>query len=391
MGALLLAIIYLAFISLGLPDSLLGAGWPTMYPELGAPVAFAGLVSALISCGTITSSLLSDRLTHRLGAGLVTAVSTLLTALGLFGFSISRSFWQLCLWTIPYGLGAGAIDAALNNYVALHYSSRHMSWLHCCWGVGAAISPNIMSFALTRGTGWPAGYRIVGVIQLCLTAALFLSLPLWKTKEAAAQTGEAAPQGKPLGLVQAWKLPGAACVFIAFFCYCSMESTAGLWASSFLTLGRGVAPETAARFASLFYLGITLGRFLSGFISPRLGDRRMIRLGLGIILLGAVAVALPLENDTLALAGLLVIGLGCAPVYPSFIHATPALFGAEKSQAIIGIQMACAYAGSLAMPPLFGLLAEHVNVQLYPYYLALFALVAGGMLWRLYHRQGQKA
>lgn len=386
MVTLLLAIIYLAFISLGLPDSLVGAGWPVMYPELGVPVSFAGILTALISCGTISSSLLSDRLTHRFGAGLVTAVSVLLTAVALLGFSVSRSFWLMCLIAIPYGLGAGAVDAALNNYVALHYNSRQMSWLHCFWGVGASVSPYIMSYALGTQLSWVGGYRIVGIIQLCICAILFLSLPLWKRRMSneVTETGEPV---KPLGFVQSWKLPGAAFIFIAFFCYCAMESTAGLWASSYLNLHRGIDEQTAASFGSLYYLGITVGRFLTGFIADRFGDRKMIRMGLLVILAGAVLTMLPVDWPLLPLIGIAIVGLGSAPVYPAFIHATPTLFGAEKSQAIIGIQMACAYTGSLLMPLLFGQIAQHISIGLYPFYLALLALVALFMYQALYRKK----
>ena len=388
MVSLLLAIIYLAFISLGLPDSLIGAGWPVMYPELGVPVSFAGILTALISCGTITSSLFSDRLTLRFGAGRVTAVSVLLTALALLGFSVSRSFWIMLLLCIPYGLGAGAVDAAINNYAALHYNSRQMSWLHCFWGVGASISPYIMSYALGTQLSWVGGYRAVGIIQLCISAILFLSLPLWKGRNAneVTETGEPV---KPLGLVQAFKLPGAACVFIAFFCYCGIESTAGLWASSYLNLFRGIDEETAAGCASLYYLGITAGRFLTGFVADRFGDRIMIRMGLLVILLGCIATALPVNASILPMAGIIIMGLGSAPVYPAFIHATPGLFGPEKSQAIIGIQMACAYTGSLLMPPLFGLLGEHITMALYPFFIALFVIVAFLMQRIMYKKLGK--
>ena len=365
MFSLLLAVIYMAFISLGLPDSLLGSAWPLMRLELGAPLSFAGVISMLIACGTIVSSLLSDRLTRRFGAGLVTAVSVAMTAAALFGFSISPSVWVLCLWAIPYGLGAGAVDAALNNFVALHYSSRHMSWLHCFWGVGASLSPVIMRAALSLTGRWQLGYRSVSVIQVVLTALLFLSLPLWR---AGGKPSEEAPR-QPLGLRGALRIPGVPSILLAFFAYCGAESTAGLWASSYLAGARGVDAETAAGFASLFFLGITFGRFLNGFIADRMGDKRSIRLGTAVMALGALLILLPIRAETPALAGLVVFGLGCAPVYPSVIHATPAHFGAENSQAVIGIQMAGAYVGTTCMPPLFGLIAGNVSLSLYPVFL----------------------
>ena len=367
MFSLLLAVIYLAFISLGLPDSLLGSAWPLMRLELGAPLSYAGVISTVISVGTIISSLLSDRLTGRFGAGRVTAVSVAMTAAALFGFSLSPSVWVLCLWAIPYGLGAGAIDAALNNYVALHYSSRHMSWLHCFWGVGASLSPVIMRTALSLTGRWQLGYRSVSLIQIVLTVLLFLSLPLWKVGDAASP--EPDNPRRPIGLRGALRIPGVPAILLAFFAYCGAESTAGLWASSYLAGARGVDARTAAGFASLFYLGITFGRFLNGFIADRMGDRRSIRLGAAVMALGALLILLPIPSQLPALAGLLIFGLGCAPVYPSVIHSTPAHFGAENSQAVIGIQMAGAYVGTTCVPPLFGVLANSLSLQLYPYVL----------------------
>ena len=367
MFSLLLAVIYLAFISLGLPDSLLGSAWPLMRLELGAPLSYAGVISTVISVGTIISSLLSDRVTRRFGAGRVTAVSVAMTAAALFGFSLSPSVWVLCLWAIPYGLGAGAIDAALNNYVALHYSSRHMSWLHCFWGVGASLSPVIMRTALSLTGRWQLGYRSVSLIQIVLTALLFLSLPLWKVGDAASP--EPDNPRRPIGLRGALRIPGVPAILLAFFAYCGAESTAGLWASSYLAGARGVDARTAAGFASLFYLGITFGRFLNGFIADRMGDRRSIRLGAAVMALGALLILLPIPSQLPALAGLLIFGLGCAPVYPSVIHSTPAHFGAENSQAVIGIQMAGAYVGTTCVPPLFGVLANSLSLQLYPYVL----------------------
>ncbi|NMA67358.1 MAG: MFS transporter [Clostridiaceae bacterium] len=373
MYSLLLAIIYIAFISLGLPDSLLGSAWPVMYGQLGVPISYAGIVTILITGGTIVSSLMSDKMTRKLGAGLVTAISVAMTAAALFGFSVSNSFIMLCIWAIPYGLGAGAVDAALNNYVALHYASRHMSWLHCFWGVGAAISPYIMGYSLTRGYGWPRGYSSVAILQIVLTVILILSLPLW-TKNGANESTNTINTA-PLTLAQAIKIKGVKLVLLNFFCYCALETTAGLWASSYLVGYRGIDSETAAKFASLFYIGITFGRFLSGFISEKLGDKLLIRFGIIIIILGVLMVGIPGGANQLALVGLVIIGLGCAPVYPSIIHSTPANFGEENSQAIIGIQMASAYTGSTFMPPLFGFIADNINIGLYPIYLLIFAVL----------------
>ena len=365
---LLLAVIYLSFISLGLPDALLGAAWPSMYSPFGVPVSYAGAISMIIAMGTVISSLQSSRLTRRLGAGWVTALSVGLTALALTGFSLSGSFLQLCLWAVPYGLGAGSVDAALNNYVALHYASRHMSWLHCMWGVGASLGPYLMGLALTGGWGWRLGYRWIALLQIGLTVLLVLALPRWRLhKTAGLEGGDVRPRALTLG--QLLHIPGVKAVMAAFFCYCALEQTAGLWASSYLTLQKSVPPETAAGFASLFYIGVTAGRALCGFLTLALNDRQMVRLGQVTTALGIAALLLPLGTSA-ALAGLVLIGLGCAPIYPCLIHATPERFGAEDSQAVIGVQMASAYVGTCLMPPLFGLLVSHLTAGLFPAYLS---------------------
>lgn len=365
---LLLGIIYLAFISLGLPDALLGAAWPTMYPEFDVPVSYGGLAAMIISVGTVVSSLQSDRLTRKFGTGKITAVSVLLTAVALYGFSVSRSFWMLCLWAIPYGLGAGSVDASLNNYVALHYASRHMSWLHCMWGIGASAGPYVMGYALTGGKGWNMGYRYISILQFLLVAVLIGSLPLWKGRTGGSETESASSKGEALSLRQIIKIPGAKEIFVTFFCYCAIEQTAGLWISSYLVLHKGLSLELAASFASLFFVGITVGRAVSGFLTIKLNDVQMIRLGIGLILAGIVFLFLPFGQTT-AFAGLVLIGLGCAPVYPCIIHSTPEHFGADKSQAVIGAQMAFAYVGNSLMPPLFGLIANHISIALFPCYL----------------------
>ena len=368
---LLLAIIYLAFISLGLPDALLGSAWPTMYSEFDVPVSYAGIISMIIALGTIISSLQSDRLTRKLGTGKVTAISVAMTAIALLGFSSSHAFWMLCIWAVPYGLGAGSVDAALNNYVALHYESHHMSWLHCMWGVGATVGPYIMGFALSGGKTWNTGYLYIGVLQIVLTAILVFSLPLWKerkTSESPGNTNENTTLEKPLTLPQIIKIPGAKEVMLCFFCYCAIEQTAGLWASSYLTLFKGVSAETAARFAGMFFIGITVGRAINGFIAMKLQDSQMIRLGQSIIAIGVIVMLLP-GPHIISLAGLILIGLGCAPVYPCIIHSTPAHFGAGRSQALIGVQMASAYVGTCLMPPIFGLIANHISIALFPVYI----------------------
>ena len=377
MASLLLPIIYLAFISLGLPDALLGAAWPTMYPQLGAQVSWAGGVSMIISACTILSALASDRLNERLGTGRVTAISVATTAAALFGFSFCHAFWQLCLWAIPYGLGAGSVDAALNNYVALHYKSRHMSWLHCMWGLGAATGPYVMGYVLAGGGSWHMGYRVIGILQIILTAALLFTLPLWKKPR-----HSGTERTEPMTMGRILRLPGAGEVLVAFFCYCALEQTAGLWGSSYLALFRGVPAQQAASFGSLFFIGITVGRGLNGFLTLRWTDRQLIRLGEGIIALGIAAMLLPLGRGA-SLAGLVLVGLGCAPIYPCVIHSTPTHFGEDKSQAMIGVQMASAYTGILLMPPLYGVLAKSVSMALLPLYLLGILILMAWMYERL--------
>lgn len=363
---LLLAVIYLSFISLGLPDSLLGSAWPAMYSEFGVPVSYAGIISMIIAAGTILSSLQSDRLTRKLGTGKVTAISVAMTAVALFGFSFSNSFWILCFWAIPYGLGAGSVDASLNNYVALNYASRHMSWLHCMWGVGASLGPYIMGYAMTGGQGWNPGYGYIAVLQIVLTIILIFSLPLWKNRAEEKNADDV--NAKTLTLKEIIKISGAKEIMITFFCYCALEQTTGLWASSYLTLHKGISADKAASFASMFFIGITIGRAFSGFITMKLSDSKMIRLGQGVAAIGIITLMLPF-GEYISLIGLIMIGLGCAPIYPCIIHSTPEYFGADKSQAIIGVQMASAYIGTLLMPPIFGLIAEYIKVSLYPVYL----------------------
>ena len=350
MYSFLLALIYIAFISLGLPDSLLGSGWPVMHAELNVPVSFMGIVSMVISGGTIVSSLLSDRLTRKLGTGIVTVTSVFLTVIALFGFSISKSFWMLIVFAVPYGLGAGAIDAVLNNYIALHYKAKHMSWLHCFWGVGTIVSPFVMSYALAHGT-WSGGYRMVGFVQLGIAL-----------------------------LLGALKIKGVPYLLLGFFAYCAAEATAMQWASTYFVEVKGISADRAAGFAALFYIGITVGRFLSGFVTDKLGDRNMIRLGTGILTCGIVALFIPTQSYTVAFIAFLVIGFGCAPIYPCIIHSTPANFGAENSGAIIGIQMASAYVGTTFVPPLFGLLGNAVSFSVMPLYLLVFIVLMIAMV-----------
>ena len=374
MANLLLAVIYLAFISLGLPDSLLGSAWPAMFPALHVPVSYAGPISMIISAGTIVSSLASGRIIAKLGSGKVTAISIGMTAAAMFGFSVSGSYLPLLLFAIPYGLGAGCVDASLNHFVALHLSARHMNWLHCMWGVGASAGPYIMGLALTGGLGWTSGYRIIAIVQMLITALVVFSLPMWKRSPLTESTEQEDTPKKAVPLSQALRISGAREIMITFFCYCGLEQAVGLWAGSFLKLCRDMTPEKAAKWASLYYIGITVGRALCGFIANRYTDAQMIRAGCCVTFIGIALVAIPLGGLS-DLVGLLVIGLGCAPIYPGIMHATPRLFGAENAQTFIGLQLASAYAGYLILPPLFGLLCNHISPFLFAPYIALILLL----------------
>ena len=367
---LLLIIIYLSFISLGLPDSLLGSAWPSMYNLLNVPLHYAGFISMIIAGGTVISSIFSERIIRRWRTGIVTAVSVLMTAAALIGISLSGSFFMLCLFAVPLGLGAGSVDAALNNYVALHYKARHMSWLHCFWGVGASIGPIIMSSFLINNSLWNSGYRTIGIIQFCLVLLLFISLPLWETNKKTENTA----RNNSIKFSKLFKIAGVKEILIAFFCYCSIETIAGLWGASFLVMEKGISPETAARWIALYYIGITSGRFISGFITIKLNNRQMVRLGQIIIGCGITVLVLPFGNVTL-LPGLFMIGLGCAPIYPSLLHETPKNFGVEYSQAMMGIQMGSAYIGTTIMPPIFGWFASYMSFNIFPFFIGIILAV----------------
>ncbi len=404
---LLLALIYLAFISLGLPDALLGSAWPAIYPDFEVTVSYAGIVSVIISLGTIVSSLLSDRLISRLGTGKITVISVALTAAAILGFGLAPNFWVLCIWAIPYGLGAGSIDVALNNYVALHFKSSHMNWLHCSWGIGATIGPYIMGAALSGGSGWRGGYWYAACIQLAITAILFLSLPLWKRREqadsAAARSSKTDPgaennapttveevleptvqptQSGYLKLSEVVQIWGVKAMMVCFFCYSAVEHTIGLWAATYLRLFKNMDAAAAAAFASMVFLGITLGRAVSGFLAMRYSDQQMIRFGMILTGLGLLILIIP-GPATLAVCGIMTIGLGCSPIYPAMIHSTPQIFGRERSRAITGVQMACFFVGVLIMPPLFGIVADHLSVGLLPVYLSIALGLMAFMQYRL--------
>jgi fucose permease len=366
-STILLIIIYLSFISLGLPDSLLGSAWPSMYKGLNVPLHYAGYISMIIAGGTVISSLFSAKIIRRLGTGIVTACSVLMTAAALLGFSFSSTFVLLCLWAVPLGLGAGSVDAALNNYVALHYKAKHMSWLHCFWGIGASMGPIIMSFFLINKNSWNLGYRAIGLIQCCLVAVLFISISLWG-KNKTQNDNEKNESSKVIRYKELFHTAGIKQILVAFFCYCSLESTAGLWGSSFLVMEKNISPETAAQWISLYYIGITAGRFISGFLTMKLNNRQMVRLGQALIACGIIALIIP-AGKVLLLPGFFIIGLGCAPIYPSLLHETPRNFGKEKSQAIMGIQMASAYIGTTFMPPLFGRITSYLGFIFFPLFI----------------------
>ena len=361
---MLLLLIYMAFISLGLPDTLLGAGWPEMYGDLGVELGTAGVLTMLCGVGTVFSALCSQHLIARFGTGRVTAFSTGLTAVGLLLFSVSGEFWMLCLCMVPLGIGQGCVDAALNNYVAIHYESRHMSWLHCMWGVGTTVGPYIMGSVLAMGFGWRYGYRSVGLVQLVFAAVLFAALPLWLRKTDGGQAQEEVGT-EALSLRETLAIPGVKAAAACFFLYCGVEQTAGLWASSYLHIVRGFSSETAAKLAGLYFFGLTVGRALSGFLTMRFSDRQLIRLGLVLIFAGAVCILLP-SHKAAALLGFVLMGLGSAPIYPCMVHSTPAYFGEARSQAVIGVQMTGAFLGSSLLPPLFGLLTRWLDIALLP-------------------------
>ena len=367
MTTLLLLIIYVAFISLGLPDAMLGAAWPVMQSELNLPLAGAGLISMIISAGTIFSSLFSGMLIRRLGTGRLTLISVLTTALALLGYSFSTNYLWLCLIAVPLGLGAGAVDAALNDFVARNFAARHMNWLHSFWGIGATTGPVIMAFMLNQTGHWQMGYRTVAIVQVVLVAILTISLPLWQRYPTPASPQTASDGGKIR------KIKGIAPNLAAFFAYCAVEASTGLWAASFLVNERGLSEVLAAGGASSYYLGITIGRFLNGFLSTKIAAMSLVRGGEAMILLGIVLMFLPFP--ILSLAGLMIIGLGCAPIYPTLLHETPRRFGAENSARLMGLQMATAYCGLTLIPPLLGLIVGRFGLRLYPIGLLLLALM----------------
>lgn len=377
MATLLLVIIYLAFISLGLPDSLLGAVWPVMQTDFDAPLETAGLLFMTIAGGTIISSLVSGRILKRFGTGKVTFVSTLLTAGALLGFYFAPSIFWLFLCAIPLGLGAGAIDAGLNDYVATHYKAHHMSWLHCFWGVGATLGPIIIAQYISE-RNWGNGYLTISCIQFVLALILLFTLPLWNRVNSNnnllienpenfkdGSYNEQAEKVKPL------QINGVKLALTSFLFYCGAEATMGLWGSSFLVNVKELSPAAAAKWVSLYYAGITIGRFITGFITFKINNLTLIRMGQIIAFAGAALLVLPLPS-IFSLIGFILVGLGLAPIFPCMLHETPARFGKKDSQTIMGYQMAVAYTGSTFMPPLLGFTASHLTISIFPFGIVVF-------------------
>ncbi|MDQ8739262.1 MFS transporter [Paenibacillus sp. LHD-38] len=384
MATWFLLIIYLAFISLGIPDSLLGSAWPVMHPEIGTSFESAGLLSMIVSAGTILSSLFSGGMIEKFGTGKVTLISCILTAGALLGFSFSPSLLWLLILAIPLGLGGGAVDAGLNNYVATHYKAHHMSWLHCFWGVGATMGPMIMSYFIANHNSWRQGYLQVSLIQFGLVIVLLVTLPLWKRVASLKQSTKPAlktesnskkmlTQSETMRHTNPLHIRGVKPSLIAFLFYCGVEATVGLWGASYLVGSKNISAETAASWISLYYGGITAGRLITGFITLKINNRVLILLGQLVALTGGLILLLPL-SDVFTLIGFILIGLGLAPIYPGLLHETPERFGNENSAKLMGYQMAVAYTGTTLLPPLFGLIASYTTISLFPVFALAFIL-----------------
>ncbi|WP_207948886.1 MFS transporter [Erysipelothrix anatis] len=382
---ILLIVIYIAFISLGLPDSVLGSAWPSMHNSLGAPISSAGIISMIVAIVTIVSSLLSDRLVKKIGTAYVTLFSVLLTAIALLGFSFSNSLITVCLWAIPLGLGAGSVDATLNNFVAIHYKAKHMNWLHSFWGIGTIIGPLIISAFLTSGGNWNDAYLVISLLQFIFVGVLFFAIPSWKKVESQDEdiSESISDLEEQVPIIELLKDKKTWYVLIAFFCYCAIEQTVMLWGSSFFVTAKDIPASIASGWISMFFIGITIGRLLSGFLSERLTQKSMIQGGQVLIVLGILIMVFDFPSYIM-LIGLMLIGLGCAPIYPSLLHETPRFFGNSNSQAIMGIQMASAYLGTTLMPPLFGLLGGSIGYGILPVYIGFVILISIIMVLKIY-------
>ena len=378
MATLLLIIIYIAFIGLGVPDSLFGTAWPAIYVSFDIPISSANYVTLLISCGTVISSVLSARIINRFGTAIVTAASTAMTAAALFGFSISGNLLWLCVFAIPLGLGAGAVDSALNNYVALHYKATHMNFLHCFYGIGISVSPYLMSLALTNENNWRNGYRLAFCLQLAVTLITIVSLPLWKKAHPDTLQSNEETHPQTLSMINMLKMPSVRAVLLIFIGSCAIECTCGTWGSTFLVNSKGVSVDHAAKIITLYYVGMALGRFLSGILATRLSSWKLIHLGQAVTIFAILLLFLPLSS-TIAAAGLFFIGLGNSAVFPNLIHLTPENFGKDISQSVMGMQMAASYAGIMLIPPIFGLWAQKIGTDVFPFYLLImFAVMLFG-------------
>ena len=370
MATALLIIIYIAFIGLGIPDSLFGTAWPAIYSEFELPISFGSFVTIIISCGTVLSSVISSKIISRLGTNKVSAYSTLLTALALLGFSFAPNLWVMCFWAIILGVGAGAIDVALNNYVAIHYSATHMSFLHCFYGVGVSVSPYILSLVIAGNFGWRGGYRIAFAIQLIITLLLFLSLPLWRKAHGGENESEENTH-KDLSFGSVLKIPGVKMMCSLFIASCAIECTCGGWGSTFLVEYKHLPAEKAAQIIMIYYIGMTLGRFLSGVLAAKLHSWKIIKLGQIVLGLALLLLILP-GGVYLCALGMFLIGLGNGPLFPNFNYLTPENFGSDISQSVIGIQMASAYIGIMVAPAVCGLLGQVFGMVIFPFYLILF-------------------
>lgn len=372
---ILLTLIYLAFISLGLPDALLGVSWPIMRGEFGMPLDGAAPIAFAITLSTMVSSLLSGYIIKKLGTGKVVFLSCLMTGLALLGFSIAPSYLWLILLAVPLGFGGGSVDTALNHYVAIHFKAHHMNWLHSFWGVGATAGPLVMSTYLVGDAVWRSGYRTVGLMQLCLSAILLFSLPLWKMhKDVVTNEAEGHSHTDPNKFKdkKPLRIPGVMFALLTFVAYCAVEGSVGLWGSSYLIETKGVTPDTAATWVALYYGGIALGRFIFGFISFKMSNTRMIQVGINILAVGVIVMLLPI-NGSVAILPLILIGFGLAPIFPSMIHMTPERFGGHHAPTIIGYQMASANVGLAFVVPMIGVILDSTTMKVYPF--LLFGLI----------------
>lgn len=366
----LLLIIYLIFIGLGISHSLLGPAWPSMYESLAVPDSWLIIISAILSVCMITASVFSGKALKRFKTSAIVVVCALMMATGIMGFALSKSFAVLCICVIPLGLGGGLIDPVINHYIAVHFKASHMNMLHCLWGVGATMGPLIMASGIKHYGTWNAGYFMAGYIQVAIVLTLILTLPLWRKQPSTPHQEKESGKTNFKALL---KLRGIYFSLVSFICYCAIEAMIGLWGSSYLVFVKGISPETAAQRLSLYFLGITLGRFVSTFLAIKIDSRKMIRLGCALIASGLFIFLLPL-GDAAYMAGFLLMGIGCAPIYPCLMHNTPVYFGEESSGSVIGLQSASANIGGAVIPPLFGFFAAHIGYSLFPLFLIVLLI-----------------